>query len=813
MAYSALHYNLLLAHMLKTPAVRELAIKNLQPSFFTNEVIGGTYAQAVLFEIISEHFRKFSVAPDPAVLMIESRRIFTNFLAGDQVSGALRDVIEFIKLVNIADDRSVALSRELVLHMHDTCVHKVAVAEAADALVAGSPASEIGARLLDLERKAKSLLGTNSQSKVSERALSGGARVLTGLPFVDSRMGAGYGLVQGCALGIIAPQASGKCLAIGTKVRKFDGSVVSVENLVVGDLLMGPDSRPRTVQSTCRGTDEMFEIKPFWFDSFVCNSVHVLTLQNIDTHEVIDIPLDEYVKKCTWFKERHKLFRAAVEYPERELPVDPYLVGAWLGDGNKDQGTPAITKNDQVFLDYVAELSLPHGVVPRVRVDKRNNVKTVLLFRPRGSGSNPLRDQFRKCITSAGEKFIPENYLHASRNQRLRLLAGLIDTDGHCAASKRGSIEFVTKFIALRDSVRELLLSLGYMCSVHPKVVNGSTYWRFHIANVNSEVPCVIPRKMATGVTSKRHRGNRSKFEVVSKGVGEYAGFTLDGDGRFLLEDFTVTHNTTFGIQLSISQALMGRPTLLVLAEEGLSLPLRRNLLACASSIPTTILERHESADGVPNMVEAAKHAGLDVDTVMAKIAQLDKNLNVLDLNEVPGTLPEIETEIQNMADDGRLPSYVYIDWAGILADRMMATGADGVKYDKKYEALKAIAYHAARMAAKFENQIAVAQQMAPEIIKKGPMHIADSFCSADCKGFTETFKYVFVINAREPKTGLSLCRVTKARNDPPGIHYPLLLNGAIAQFQDMSHKFAAQGKRFKAIQAVNNPAVPKEGG
>jgi hypothetical protein len=71
----------------------------------------------------------------------------------------------------------------------------------------------------------------------------------------------------------------------------------------------------------------------------------------------------------------------------------------------------------------------------------------------------------------------------------------------------------------------------------------------------------------------------------------------------------------------------------------------------------------------------------------------------------------------------------------------------------------------------------------------------------------------VFVINAREPKTGLSLCRVTKARNDPPGIHYPLLLNGAIAQFQDMSHKFTAEGKRFKAIQAVNKPAVPKEGG
>jgi len=479
MSYSPLHYNLLLAHMLKTPAVMTLAVKHVEPAFFTSAPIGGTYAQAVIFEIISTHHKQFSVAPDPATLMIESRRIFSQFLVPGQQTESLREVIEFIRLVSIADDRSAGLARELVMHIHNNCVHKVAIADAADALHSGSPAAEIGSRLLELERKAKSLLGTTGHSGVSTMQLRGGVRMRTGIPFIDSRLGGGDGPMTGCAIGIIAPQAAGK---------------------------------------------------------------------------------------------------------------------------------------------------------------------------------------------------------------------------------------------------------------------------------------------------------------------------------------------TTFGIQLSISQALLGKPTLLVLAEEGLSLPLRRNLLACATGIPTTILEKFENADGVTNMVEAATAHKVDVDTVLAKIAQVDKNLHVLDLNESPGAIPEIETEIQHMGDRGMLPSYIYIDWAGMLADRIMSTGMGGVQFPKKYDALKAISYNVARLAHKFNAQVAVAQQMAPDVAKKGPLNTADMFCAADCRGFTEPFKYVFTINARDKKTGLSLCRIVKARNDPPGIHFPLKLAGEIAQFEDMGALFSVENKRFKPISTKQGPVVPKEG-
>jgi hypothetical protein len=262
---------------------------------------------------------------------------------------------------------------------------------------------------------------------------------------------------------------------------------------------------------------------------------------------------------------------------------------------------------------------------------------------------------------------------------------------------------------------------------------------------------------------------------------------------------------TTLGVQLSINQALMQRHSLLVLAEEGLTVPLQRNLIACATNIPTPLLEKHK------NDVDAAcLEAGLDRDITRTRLETVDKYLHVLDLNENPGTMLEIEAQVDTMCMAGQTPVYTYIDWAGMLADRIMSTGMGGQSFDDKYDALKAISYRCAQLAGRASIQVCIAQQMAPAVATKGFHCPNDQFCAADCKGFTEPMKYVFTINKPDMKSGLSLVNIAKARNDRNNQAFLCRLRGELAQFVDVSDQFALRGKRVVNL-TQKGPNVPKE--
>lgn len=70
----------------------------------------------------------------------------------------------------------------------------------------------------------------------------------------------------------------GKCHAHGTPILLYDGTVKQVQDIVVGDTLMGDDSTPRTVESLATGEDEMFRIKSVKGDEYTVNSEHILCL-------------------------------------------------------------------------------------------------------------------------------------------------------------------------------------------------------------------------------------------------------------------------------------------------------------------------------------------------------------------------------------------------------------------------------------------------------------------------------------------------------------------------------------------------------
>ena len=134
---------------------------------------------------------------------------------------------------------------------------------------------------------------------------------------------------------IMLPVGHAKCHGRGTSILMADGDVRSVEDVRVGERVMGPDG-PKRVTHTSHGRQVMYRVVPVkGSEPFTVNEEHVLTLVHTETGEVVDIALRDYLARSEWFQSQHKLFRVGVERFEEEerIQMDPYFLGVWFGDG------------------------------------------------------------------------------------------------------------------------------------------------------------------------------------------------------------------------------------------------------------------------------------------------------------------------------------------------------------------------------------------------------------------------------------------------------------------------------------------------
>lgn len=344
-----------------------------------------------------------------------------------------------------------------------------------------------------------------------------------------------------------------KCLGKGTPVLMYDGSIKPVEEVEAGDQLMGPDSAPRNVLMSSSGFGKLYKIVPIKGDSWICNDAHILTLTGTCQlmGRVRDVSVTDYLEELATRKPMCKywrLFRAKVSFQKQSEPlsVPPYLLGLWLGDGHR--GGAEITNRKPEVHTYCKDIAASLGLACQITPDK--TTYTIAFSAPPDGwqgrpGRNTLRTFLREECSDFGLKKIPKKYLTASRPEREQLLAGIIDTDGK-SKNESGTCVMVTGEV-YRDGLLFLCRSLGlaaysgasqtHVCS------NGrvSTYYTISISGDLSRLPTLV-RKFPPRQQEKRVCV--TGFKIVDHGEGHYYGFTLDGDGRFLLGDFTVTHNT-----------------------------------------------------------------------------------------------------------------------------------------------------------------------------------------------------------------------------------------------------------------------------
>lgn len=339
----------------------------------------------------------------------------------------------------------------------------------------------------------------------------------------------------------IGKHGVGKCLGKGTPVMKADGKIIPVELVREGDFLMGPDSLPRRVLGVTNGKDRLYRVTPVKGDSFVCNEPHVLTLSMAGSDELFDMPLDQFLKTNPTFQKRAMLVRAGVEFSSKKLDEAPYMLGLWLGDGvSRGSG---FTATEEEILGYLCDYANKYQMrlVP--------TFKESIDYRLSASPTPNRFLSFLKKYDLIKNKHIPHDYLTSNREDRLQLLAGIIDTDGEMV---HNCMSVTQKSHRLSQDILFLARSLGFAAYAkkcqkswrYKGVKKVGTYYRITISGHTDEIPCQLNRKKANPRRQEknvRHVGIKS-IEFVEE--GEYFGFTLDGDGRFLLGDFTVTHNT-----------------------------------------------------------------------------------------------------------------------------------------------------------------------------------------------------------------------------------------------------------------------------
>ena len=348
------------------------------------------------------------------------------------------------------------------------------------------------------------------------------------------------------------------CHAKGSSVLTSDGVCIKVEDVKVGDFLLGNDGTPRKVLELHNGVDDMYKVTPIKGEPFVVNGGHILHLYKTNEGKGYnscqprydEISVKEYVVKSANYKHLHKLHRVSqIDFGNDKYLFDPYFVGLYLGDGCCINGLNITTQREEV-VEYLREFARTYGLGFRAAEKRNGENKAKSYFFPYAFANNNTPNPLQVTIRGlglegkvAGDKFIPHQYKVASVEDRFSLLAGLLDTDAFYDKEKN-TFEYCSKSKRLADDVVFVCRSLGFFAQIgKTKVVKGESYYRIQISGDLNLIP--------TKVAIRQGRARKQKksvlvtgFSVEYLGKGEYFGFTLDGNHLYCDNQFFIHHNS-----------------------------------------------------------------------------------------------------------------------------------------------------------------------------------------------------------------------------------------------------------------------------
>lgn len=386
--------------------------------------------------------------------------------------------------------------------------------------------------------------------------------VKTYLDYVkDTPKGAGGAILE-------VPCARGKCLGKNTPILMWDGTIKPVQEIKVGDQLMGDNSTPRRVISLAYGREKMYKIcicdgkrkdengangkseEKEDMEGYIVNKSHILSLYRPSHGDTFDIPLTEYVRLDKWDKHELYGYRVSIDFPKIDIPD--------ICDNN----------------------------------DNDNDNDTVPYY---------FNDRSRETFTSFGEKLtrnmenrIPYCYRCNSAEIRFKILSGINNAIGfycdteteflkteeeqkwlnlHTEEWKREFTEKINSFGLVKftaeskyrdfiEDVKFMVRSLGM--GVEENATDNGKIVRLYINGFNLKY-LYFRYVPVTKNTEYSPIKSTYKFTIKSLGEDEYFGFELGGNRRFVLGDTTVTHNTVMALNIISS---LKKKTLILVHKE-----------------------------------------------------------------------------------------------------------------------------------------------------------------------------------------------------------------------------------------------------
>jgi phage terminase large subunit-like protein len=364
---------------------------------------------------------------------------------------------------------------------------------------------------------------------------------------------------------LMLPRKNGKALAIDTPVATTHGWKAHGD-LQAGDFVFGPDGTAvRVLGVTTHYTGPCFTVQFSGGQSIVAHARH------------------EWATDRTWYTGRDRGFRdkrplppvetqriaatlrggsrgdlvhrvpiaKPLVLPESELPVPPYTFGAWLGDGTTANGS--ITFADSEIADHIRSEGVPCRPMSQHGQATYYSLST-------GERSQKSRDVSigarLRALGVLGHKHIPTVYKRASRSQRLELLRGIVDTDGH--RTSRGQYEVVTVLEELARDIVEVIHSLGMKASMvtdraRLRGVDCGPRHRIQFYRNDDEV-AYVQRKRGEPLPTTIKRRSGARTIVSAEACGDHVVNCIQVEGGMYLagEHLIPTHNSEIAAALAI---------------------------------------------------------------------------------------------------------------------------------------------------------------------------------------------------------------------------------------------------------------------
>ena len=383
---------------------------------------------------------------------------------------------------------------------------------------------------------------------------------------------------------IIAGRPSmGKAQPLDARVRTVTGWK-RMGDLRLGDELASVDGRRSLVSGIFpQGVKQAYRVTFSDGRSTECTGEHLWRVHSRGWPEARTLSTDRVATLLRTTRYQHRLWIDAPsgEFGHAEtLPIDPWLLGALLGDGKLSGSSLVFSTAEQEMLDRLMEratgafaLRAAGGYDWRIVQAAGAHRKGVVGPTPNGL-MEALRGLGLWGIRSEA-KFVPDTYLDASREARLEVLRGLMDTDGW--AERWGSARFCSTSERLARNVAELVRSLGGWCSVRSRPTTyrhrgqkraGRRAWVCHIQHAEPQSMFSPSAKRARALPAPRRRRRPVFLSIEPARVTETQCIAVTHPSRlYVTDDYVVTHNTAFVLNIAqhVGIHLRGRVLLLSL--------------------------------------------------------------------------------------------------------------------------------------------------------------------------------------------------------------------------------------------------------